>query len=567
MLHLRSTLLAISLFITHSSLLITATDAVTPDAAWSRNLETPISASPILRDLDGDGDLEILISSLIGQVFLLDHQGDTLSGWPKSTALFQRTSPNVGDINGDGKLDIVVGDNDGKLHAWDLDGVAKDGFPIQLQGSIKSVVRLVDLTGNGASELLVHTGASRLYLLDGAGNDLEGWPIDLGGDQDLFGSWAIASTPTIVDFDYDGTFEIAVGSTNDQVHVFNLDGTVVDGWPAQTGDWVYPSITAIDLNGDYELELVAGSGDGKLYAWSASGDTMPGFPVDIGQAIVASVASANITGSKLPELVVADLSGKVYCYSSEGNLLEGWPQAADSGIVGSPIIVDANADGALDILVPSRDNRVHIWQADGTRISTVELTATDWIEATPAAGDLDNDGLLELIYASYDGLIYRTELASPNTQPHTTWASFRGDDSPLIDQSAGDSDRDRLPDQLEYHTFGTLAHSGNDDNDHDGSTNFDEWTAGTDPTSANDRFTVTMTLEVNEYGTTPGLLWEAHPGRSYQILYTESLATAEVNWQPIGELIHSSQHERIEWYSNDYETPDQCFYSIQVQRN
>ena len=204
---------------------------------------------------------------------------------------------------------------------------------------------------------------------------------------------------------------------------------------------------------------------------------------------------------------------------------------------------------------------------------TFDNANKEWGFETPslsngvAYGDLDNDGLLELIYASYDGLIYRTELASPNTQPHTTWASFRGDDSPLIDQSAGDSDRDRLPDQLEYHTFGTLAHSGNDDNDHDGSTNFDEWTAGTDPTSANDRFTVTMTLEVNEYGTTPGLLWEAHPGRSYQILYTESLATAEVNWQPIGELIHSSQHERIEWYSNDYETPDQCFYSIQVQRN
>ncbi|CAA6690745.1 MULTISPECIES: FG-GAP-like repeat-containing protein [unclassified Lentimonas] len=561
----RSILLATAYLLWHG--LLGVASAVTPDANWSRNLGTPIASSPIIRDLDDDGDLEILVSSLIGQVFLLDHQGNTLSGWPQSTALFQRTSPNLGDIDGDGKLDVVVGDNDGKLHAWDLNGVSKDGFPIQLVGSIKSVVRLIDLTGDGAAELLVHTGASRLYLLDGAGNDLDGWPIDLGGDPDLFGSWIIASTPTIVDFDYDGTFEIAVGSTNDQVHVFNLDGTAVTGWPQQTGDWVYPSITAIDLDGDYELELVAGSGDGKLYAWRADGSNMPGFPIDIEQPIVASIASANLLGDALPELVVADLSGNVYCYSSTGTLLDGWPQAADSGIVGSPILIDANADGAIDVLVPSRDNTVHIWQADGSSINSPTLTSTDWIEATPSTGDLDNDGLLEIIYASYDGRLYRTELSTLAVNPQTTWPSFHGDQSLNIDLPVGDSDRDALPDQLEYEAFGTLAYNGEDDTDHDGSNNFSEWIAGTNPIAANERFTTEMILDQNEYGTTPGLRWEAQAGRSYQIVYTESLAAAEVNWQPIGQAIHSSQHEIIEWYSNADDLPDQCFYSIQVQRN
>ena len=230
----------------------------------SVTLGSPITASPMLRDLDGDGDLEILISTLLGEVMILDHTGQALQGWPQTTSIFQRTSPNVGDIDGDGMLDVVVGDNDGKLHAWELDGTPKDGFPMQLEGTIKSVVRLIDLNGDSAAEMILHTGDSRLYILEGNGQSLSGWPVDLGGEADNFGSWVIASTPTIVDFGYNGTPEILVGTTADNVQAFKLDGSPVEGWPKATGDWVYPSISAVDLNGDYELEVVAGSGDGKV---------------------------------------------------------------------------------------------------------------------------------------------------------------------------------------------------------------------------------------------------------------------------------------------------------------
>ncbi|MFQ3224592.1 MAG: hypothetical protein ACI8Z5_000842 [Lentimonas sp.] len=91
--------------------------------------------------------------------------------------------------------------------------------------------------------------------------------------------------------------------------------------------------------------------------------------------------------------------------------------------------------------------------------------------------------------------------------------------------------------------------------------------AGTDPAVSGDRFSTEMILDTNEYGTTPRLRWEAQAGRSYQVLYTESLTPADVNWQPIGQVIHSSQHEIIEWYSNANDIPNQYFYSIEVQRN
>lgn len=566
MFSLRSSSLALALIICHGAL--TTTHAAPLDS-WSTNLGTPSVASPLVRDLDNDGDLEILVSSLIGQVFLLDHDGNTLSGWPQSTALFQRTSPSIGDIDGDGALDVVVGDNDGYLHAWELDGTVKSGFPIQLDGSIKSIVRLIDVDGDQKDELLVHTGASKLYLLDGTGSSLSGWPIDLGGDKDQFGSWIIASTPVVLDFNFDGSLEIAVGTTADNVQVFNLDGTSVIGWPVSTGDWVYPSLTPVDLDGDYEPELVAGSGDGKLYAWAADGSTVSGFPINIGQPIVASVATADLTLDSGPELVVADLSGNVYCFTSNGLLLDGWPQKADSGIIGSPIIMDTNNDGRLDIVVPSRDNTLHIWNIDGSTITSPALSATDWIESTPTCADIDDDGTLELLYTSYDGLLYCAQLSTAANEFALGWAAFQGDRANTLNGPSGDIDADLLPDSYELSTFGTTDYDANDDNDNDRFSNYAEWIADTDPADANDQFRVISSVSQGQDGPEVILHWQAKAGRSYQINYTHNLSPSTADWQPLPEQpnFNTTIDEPRAWAMPIQRDEAQCFYTIQVSRN
>ena len=542
------------------SLLIASSGAMIID------LGSPITASPLLRDLDQDGDLEILVSSLIGEVTILDHTGNVIDGWPQATALLQSTSPNVGDIDGDGLLDVVVGDNTGKIHAWELDGTVKDGFPIQLEGTIKSVVRLVDFDNDSVAEILVHTGASRLYLLNAEGTSLEGWPIDLEGDTDSFGSWLIASTPTVVDFDYDGELEIIVGTTADEVHAYNFDGSAVEGWPIATEDWVYPSISAVDLNGDYELEVITGSGDGKLYVWESNGSPLPGFPVDIGQALIASVAVADIRDDSTPELVVADFSGKVHCYSASGALLSGWPQEADSGIVGSPILIDVNGDGALEVVAPSQDNKIYIWNANGTRVTEINPTATDWIESTPSAGDLDDNGMLELVYTSFDGKLYILPLDGNANSLAGAWSAFRGDSGELSDAVAGDRDRDRLPDQLEFTMFGTLDESAESDSDGDGQTNLNEWTAGTDLTNASDRFEVALDIQTTIDGLQLKFTWHGRANRSYQIMSSSELSKENAA-QPLGDPISCDSDELIEAFSSISLENRRCFYHVVVDRD
>ena len=74
-------------------------------------------ASPVLRDLQGNGTRDILIGTFDGNVHRFDSTGSAVSGWPQMTSPGLNTSPGVGDLDGDGvAADIAIGssrDDDG----------------------------------------------------------------------------------------------------------------------------------------------------------------------------------------------------------------------------------------------------------------------------------------------------------------------------------------------------------------------------------------------------------------------------------------------------------------------
>lgn len=145
-----------------------------------------VDSSPTLVDLDGDGKLDIVVGSDAGFLHALTlvlPPGDTenlaayLPGWPKELGDEIFSSPVVGDVDGDGQLEIVVGCDDGRLYGFNLDGSPAPGFPIDvsrrdgLDNAIRCTPTLGDLDGDGFLELAfgIYDEArlgGRLYVYD-----------------------------------------------------------------------------------------------------------------------------------------------------------------------------------------------------------------------------------------------------------------------------------------------------------------------------------------------------------------------------------------------------------------
>ena len=100
----------------------------------------------------------------------------------------------------------------------------------------------------------------------------------------------------------------------------------------------------------------------------------------------------------------------------------------------------------------------------------------------------------------------------------------------MLRLNAGDSDHDGLPDDWEIAYFGDLAQDGEGDFDHDGSTNRQEYLAGTNPANNASVFQV-LTLTALSNGQTT-LLWSAVAGRTYRVQFKDDLERP--GWTDLG---------------------------------
>ena len=88
-----------------------------------------IHSSPALYDLDGDNKQDIIFGSDSGRVHAINWLGQPINGWKNGILLNQngmyavKSSPVLGDVTGDGQVDVVIGCNDGNVYA-----IYKDGF-------------------------------------------------------------------------------------------------------------------------------------------------------------------------------------------------------------------------------------------------------------------------------------------------------------------------------------------------------------------------------------------------------------------------------------------------------
>ena len=197
-------------------------------------------AQPVIADLDDDDDFEILhayYTSSQNYVGIYHHDGTNFTNWPQPYPGPQTyTTPVVGDIDGDGDLEIFGGG-----HVWgapDLlarhhTGNEVSGWPVICDVLECSPV-ICDIDNDGQREVLIgdNLNPGNFYAYEGNGTLVPGWPISIT-------SAVMVNSPAVGDVDLDGDIEIALVVRDGTVNLWTIEGIPYRGYYTEWGTFFH----------------------------------------------------------------------------------------------------------------------------------------------------------------------------------------------------------------------------------------------------------------------------------------------------------------------------------------
>jgi hypothetical protein len=195
---------------------------------WPVDLGADVRTTIAVGDVDLDGSPDVVAGTMGQEVYLLTASGDVFAGWPKPVSYGGGVSgdfppsPILADIDGDDDLEIVVPGTDGSITVFTWEGDELPGWPTHLDTRNNSSPSVGEVDGDPGLEILVgsyHEG--KVFALDADGAPVAGWPIQTGAE--------IWSTPTFADLDLDGDVEVVLCGMDQTVYVWDCDGVYDDG--------------------------------------------------------------------------------------------------------------------------------------------------------------------------------------------------------------------------------------------------------------------------------------------------------------------------------------------------
>ncbi len=243
---------------------------------------------PSFADLDGDGDLDMLLANKLdpddtqtSRLYYFENVGS-----PRNPAFQQRAhiplftmyhyAPALGDLDGDGDLDMLVGTWNAGVALYMNQGtrtepefVLQDTTFVRLTRGSNSTPALTDVDGDGDLDLFIGESSGELNFYRNVGT-ARAPSFELVSDR--FGEIDVGrrSFPTFADVDGDGDEDLLLGREEGGVLLYRREGSAgADPLFVLDSTFVLPlpnysTPSLVDIDGDGDLDVFSGGRGGGL---------------------------------------------------------------------------------------------------------------------------------------------------------------------------------------------------------------------------------------------------------------------------------------------------------------
>lgn len=314
---------------------------------YAQSLATSGYNSPVPADIDGDGDLDFFMGVLGGAFNPVGTSANNFFFWERTSAeaftlrsqryldmldLGSETVPAFGDLDGDGDLDMLVGTkldpvagDMGRLTTFMNIGSAaapryRQGASVPMAGAYHLAPALGDLDGDGDLDMILGTwNQDALYFRNDGSKAEPRWVQD--ESRTIVPERASNLMPTLVDVDDDRDLDLFMGATNGVVMFYRNTGTrtaptftlVTDRLDnVKAGRRSAPAL--VDLDGDGLLDLIVGQEASPALVYRNTGTKpAPAFTswpeVSIPLPHMSTPRIVDLTADGRPDIVAGTISG------------------------------------------------------------------------------------------------------------------------------------------------------------------------------------------------------------------------------------------------------------------
>ena len=247
----------------------------------------PLICAPVLADLNNDSELEIIFcgrgkasASISAGIHAWNLQGEEIEGFPFELPSTPAFTPTLADIDGDGSLEMFVSTT---TALYCVSHTGEEIYRVDSEEAYKYSYQsplVVDFEGDGNWSIVgaCHGDNPNHYVRDAhTGEYRTGWPKPV--------SYWTYSAPTVVKNSDEYAIFMGVSGEGNVFYQYDMSGNIAPGFPLNLTSGVEGFISVADIDGDGENEIITDFNlmdgeQGYIRAWEMDGtEVTEGFPL------------------------------------------------------------------------------------------------------------------------------------------------------------------------------------------------------------------------------------------------------------------------------------------------